>query len=81
MVWITEDNVTDSKYLRPSSNSIIWPHLFKIIFFQIYKGHTDIVRCISADPTGQWLASGKINIITGNSEQLQCCFTAKFVTW
>ncbi|XP_052060080.1 ribosome biogenesis protein bop1-like [Mytilus californianus] len=24
----------------------------------IYKGHTDIVRCISADPTGQWLASG-----------------------
>lgn len=24
----------------------------------IYKGHTDIVRTISVDPTGQWLASG-----------------------
>lgn len=24
----------------------------------IYKGHTDIIRCISADPTGQWLVSG-----------------------
>ncbi|XP_066921058.1 ribosome biogenesis protein bop1-B-like [Clytia hemisphaerica] len=23
-----------------------------------YKGHTDVVRCISVDPTGQWLASG-----------------------
>lgn len=24
----------------------------------IYKGHTDIIRCISVDPTGQWLVSG-----------------------
>lgn len=33
-------------------------HRFLKIFFQIYKGHTDIIRCISADPTGQWLVSG-----------------------
>ncbi|XP_061429307.1 LOW QUALITY PROTEIN: ribosome biogenesis protein BOP1 [Lethenteron reissneri] len=24
----------------------------------IYKGHTNLVRCISTDPTGQWLVSG-----------------------
>ncbi|OWF53508.1 Ribosome biogenesis protein bop1 [Mizuhopecten yessoensis] len=24
----------------------------------VYKGHTDIVRCIAVDPSGQWLASG-----------------------
>lgn len=24
----------------------------------VYRGHTDVVRCLSVDPTGQWLASG-----------------------
>lgn len=25
---------------------------------QIYRGHTDMVRCLSVDPTGQWIVSG-----------------------
>ena len=26
--------------------------------FQVYKGHTGVVRCIAVDPSGQWIASG-----------------------
>ena len=25
---------------------------------QVYKGHTGLIRCISTDPTGQWLVFG-----------------------
>ena len=35
-------------------------HLFECLslYHQIYKGHDDLVRCISVDPSGQWLVSG-----------------------
>ena len=27
---------------------------------QLYKGHEGLVRCISVEPQGQWLASGEL---------------------
>lgn len=26
---------------------------------QVYRGHNDLVRCLSVSPDGQWLASGR----------------------
>ena len=35
-----------------------------LILLQIYKGHTDIIRCIAVDPTGQWLVSGLYGLLS-----------------
>ena len=37
-------------------------HHLKYLFvhlMQVYKGHQGLVRCISVEPLGQWLASGR----------------------
>lgn len=28
--------------------------------FQVFKGHTGVVRCVAVDPSGQWIASGTV---------------------
>ena len=34
--------------------------LFTAVFpLQLFKGHAGLVRCISVEPQGQWMASGK----------------------
>ena len=34
--------------------------LFTAVFpLQLFKGHSGLVRCISVEPQGQWMASGK----------------------
>ena len=36
----------------------IYSYIIIMNIFQIYLGHTDMVRCVSVDPSGQWLVSG-----------------------
>lgn len=45
-----------------SENSSVYPN-----WLQVYKGHSDLVRCISVEPLGQWLASGP------SLAHVQCC--------
>lgn len=55
----------------------------------VYKGHTDVVRCLAVDPTGQWITSGgddKVvkfwEVCTGRClKTLQCGGTVNSMAW
>ena len=37
--------------------------LCSVVEIKVYVGHTDMVRCISPSPCGQWLASGEVYVL------------------
>ena len=40
----------------------------------MYEGHTDVVRSISCDPSGQWLASGiQLEGVSNEMNREQLC--------
>lgn len=69
----------------------IWtiPSHVIMLLLQIYRGHTDLVRCISADPSGQWLVSGSDDlsirvweVATGRCmKKISIPEKAKCITW